>query len=133
MTAIDWMGRADCRDLDPELWFADASHPNGDVAIALQICDGCPVKAECAEYALSQPVQGVWGGLTESQRRTLRRKRGSIDTRDPWSSTTFAEHGTPGAVKRHYRRKEPLCDPCQRAQTRISQDKKTRRQQQAAS
>lgn len=66
----DWRSRAACTDADPELFFP----PDGaSVAAARRICSGCPVQFECLKHALAAPEKwGVWGGLTEAQRRRLR-------------------------------------------------------------
>jgi WhiB family transcriptional regulator, redox-sensing transcriptional regulator len=43
--------------------------------LAKQVCRGCPVRTECLVYAMETPVDhGVWGGLTERERRRLRRR-----------------------------------------------------------
>jgi WhiB family redox-sensing transcriptional regulator len=69
-----WRNSAACRDHDPELWFADPSN-DGDTEYAKAVCDGCPVRRLCGDYALGQPgsIAGVWGGLTESERRSIKR------------------------------------------------------------
>lgn len=76
-----WMARAACRPgrgHDPELWSAFP----GDLAsvrAAQRICAGCPVFTECQDYALNYPepnnLWGIWGGLTEDDRRDIRRRR----------------------------------------------------------
>jgi len=58
----------------------DPWHPAGEkpetVAEAKQICSGCPVRAECLDWALEEnPRWGVYAGTTTEQRRYLRRKR----------------------------------------------------------
>lgn len=70
-----WMQRAACRGVRPELWF-----PTGreDPTEAKAVCARCPVRDECLEYALRFNVKhGVWGGLTEPERRRLARDRGA--------------------------------------------------------
>lgn len=71
-----WRDRAACLDTDPELFF-----PVGVTGRALeqtheakQVCAGCPVRAQCLGWALDtgQDV-GVWGGLSEDERRAQRR------------------------------------------------------------
>ena len=39
-------------------------------------CQHCPVLAECAEWGIANEEHGIWGGLTEAQRRVIRRERG---------------------------------------------------------
>jgi WhiB family redox-sensing transcriptional regulator len=70
---------------DPDLWFRDDTHRerqsnsySSDVNYAVQICQGCPVRLACLEYALDVPQAsdwGVWGATTAAERRTLRRKQ----------------------------------------------------------
>jgi len=75
---MDWRNEASCRDVDPDLFF-----PIGTTGIAIEqveaakrICGGCAVREPCLEFALaSNQDAGVWGGLTEDERRTLTRAR----------------------------------------------------------
>ena len=61
-----------CRSEDPELYFAESPT---DVELAKAICQGCPVRAECLAWALeANQDHGVWGGLSEEERRSLRRR-----------------------------------------------------------
>lgn len=72
----DWFDVAPCRGVNPAVFV-----PNGDdpelFAAARKFCDGCPLKAECLDYALSTPgiAHGMWGGTTEKQRRSIKRAR----------------------------------------------------------
>lgn len=60
---------------DPELFFP-LPNDSRSAQLAIQVCDSCPVKAECLEEALKQSEQfGIWGGMTVEQRRELLRKR----------------------------------------------------------
>lgn len=72
--AGDWRDSALCAQVDPEAWFPAKGQPNKD---AKRICRSCEVRVECLEYALSQEEDepGVWGGLSERERRRLRRER----------------------------------------------------------
>lgn len=75
MTAAgDWRNSALCAQVDPEAWFPEKGRSNKD---AKRICRTCEVRVECLEYALSQEDDelGVWGGLSERERRRLRRER----------------------------------------------------------
>ncbi len=59
--------------VDPDLFFPAQGE---SLAQAKAICAGCPVRQPCLEFALEQrEVFGVWGGLSERERRTLRRDR----------------------------------------------------------
>lgn len=74
---MDWRHEAACRDEDPELFF-----PIGNVGPALlqieeakRICATCHVREHCLQWALETCQEsGVWGGLSEDERRLLRRR-----------------------------------------------------------
>jgi WhiB family redox-sensing transcriptional regulator len=73
-----WAAKGACRHSDPELFFpVAASGPAlGELARARQVCAGCPVRGQCLDYALETGQDfGVWGGLTEDERRAIRRRR----------------------------------------------------------
>ena len=74
-----WMDDASCLNQDPEIWFPEHNYSS---KVARRICNGvpdragvrepCPVRAECLLYALqTDSREGVWGGLSERQRRGL--------------------------------------------------------------
>jgi len=78
MSSADWRRRAACRNIDPELFFPiGACGPALDqIRKAKQVCAGCKVSAQCLEWALATGQHnGVWGGLSEDERRDLRRRR----------------------------------------------------------
>jgi hypothetical protein len=65
---------ARARASTPSAWPARAS-PGGSTREAKKICTGCEVKAQCLEYALANDERfGIWGGLSERERRRLRRR-----------------------------------------------------------
>lgn len=75
---MDWRTRAACIDEDPELFFpVGTTGPAVDQADeAKRVCASCEVREPCLEYALdTNQDAGVWGGLTEDERRALRRAR----------------------------------------------------------
>ncbi len=66
-----WQERALCAQTDPEAFFPEKG---GSTREAKRICSGCEVKAECLDYALGHDERfGIWGGLSERERRRLRR------------------------------------------------------------
>ena len=68
-----WMVEGNCRDEPPSRFF-----PSDGVGVeaAQRICNGCPVKSPCLEYALEQRVDhGVWGGASERERRRILKRR----------------------------------------------------------
>ncbi|PSK57018.1 Transcriptional regulator WhiB1 [Streptomyces sp. 111WW2] len=75
--APDWEYAA-CRQVDPDLFFP-VGHTLGwlkQIEQAKQVCNRCPMRSACLEWALSTGQwSGVWGGLTETERRTLARGR----------------------------------------------------------
>ncbi len=74
---MDWRHNAVCREEDPELFF-----PVGETGPAVMqieeakaVCRRCPVKEACLQWALeSGQHEGVWGGLSESERRAMKRR-----------------------------------------------------------
>ena len=75
----DWRDRAACRDADPDLFLPISENPSfaPQIAAAKSCCRRCPVQANCLEQALAHPwLAGVWGGLSETERRVLVREGG---------------------------------------------------------
>lgn len=69
----DWRLDAACRHLDTAIFFPETEE---DVAVAKAICATCPVREACLEFALvTRQDDGVWGGLDETERRRVRRRR----------------------------------------------------------
>lgn len=81
-TDDEWRVRAACRDMAP-IDGATESHPfypheseGEDTVAAKAVCAGCPVREECLEWAMRfRDHYGIWGGLTERERVSLRRRR----------------------------------------------------------
>lgn len=70
-----WRLQAQCRDADPDGLFVRGAEQNR----AKVICMGCPVRTECLAEALDNRIDfGVWGGMTERERRALLRKRPDV-------------------------------------------------------
>lgn len=66
-----WQDRALCAQTDPEAFFPEKG---GSTREAKRICMGCEVRGECLEYALANDERfGIWGGLSERERRRLKR------------------------------------------------------------
>ncbi|MCZ7535977.1 MAG: WhiB family transcriptional regulator [Acidimicrobiia bacterium] len=85
------MLKAKCRGISPTEFFPS---DGVGVEVAQQICDGCPVVAECLEYALENRIEhGVWGGASERERRRiLRRRRQAAAARTADSEPLQAVH-----------------------------------------
>lgn len=75
-TLLDFQDRGACRDHDPELFFpASEAGPAAErqVAQAKAVCHAdCPVLEQCRAYALANSLDGIWGGMTEAERRAVR-------------------------------------------------------------
>jgi WhiB family redox-sensing transcriptional regulator len=70
-----WRDQAACRGLDPDIFYP-VTDDEADAAEAQAVCARCPVREPCGEYALSSREKlGVWGGLTERDRRRIVRHR----------------------------------------------------------
>lgn len=71
MSTPAWMLQAACRGMDPALFFPPRGG-NEQCREALAVCDRCPVRAECLDYALSEPsLVGIWGGASDRARRRM--------------------------------------------------------------
>ncbi|MEI6855500.1 MAG: WhiB family transcriptional regulator [Acidimicrobiaceae bacterium] len=68
-----WQSRANCMGVDPDLFFPERGASTRE---AKEVCRGCVVKDDCLEYALDNGEKfGIWGGMSERERRRLRRAR----------------------------------------------------------
>ena len=75
MWITDWTARAACKGTDPDELFVQGAAQNR----AKLICRGCPVRTECLADALDNRIEfGVWGGMTERERRALLRRRPDV-------------------------------------------------------
>ena len=71
-TDEQWRLDALCAETDPEAFFPEKG---GSTRDAKRVCFGCPVRAQCLEFSLSNDERfGIWGGLSERERRRLRRR-----------------------------------------------------------
>jgi WhiB family transcriptional regulator, redox-sensing transcriptional regulator len=76
-TSAEWWSLAACQSADPDMFFpiSGTGPALGQVARAKAVCAACSVRSRCLRYALTAgPLQGVWGGLTEEERRLLRQR-----------------------------------------------------------
>jgi WhiB family transcriptional regulator, redox-sensing transcriptional regulator len=118
---LGWMDSALCAQTDPEAFFPEKG---GSTREAKRTCRACEVRAECLEYALEHDEHyGVWGGLSEAERKRLRsRQRVSSPRRR--SETCGAGHlrtpetmraGADGALR---------CRVCERGWAEASRNRK---------
>ena len=118
---MDWRHEAACREVDPELFF-----PIGNPGPALlqideakQVCRRCSVMDECLRWAIdSGQDAGVWGGMSEDERRALKRRTIRLRARAhvlpaPHCSIFTALAGNPGHATR-IRRGDRRSQRCRR-------------------
>ena len=75
MWVEDWAPAAACRQAQPDELFVRGAEQNK----AKLVCSGCPVRTECLAEALDNQIEwGVWGGMTERERRAVLRKRPNV-------------------------------------------------------
>jgi WhiB family redox-sensing transcriptional regulator len=75
----DWKNRGQCRQVDPDSFFPEKG---GSAKDAKRVCRSCPVRLQCLEFALENDERfGVWGGLSERERRRVKRETGPANLR----------------------------------------------------
>ncbi|HEX2065027.1 MAG TPA: WhiB family transcriptional regulator [Acidimicrobiales bacterium] len=68
-----WQDQANCLGVDPDLFFPERGASTRE---AKEVCRGCVVRVECLEFALANSEKfGIWGGMSERERRRIRRAR----------------------------------------------------------
>ena len=68
-----WQAQANCKGVDPDLFFPERGASTRE---AKEVCRGCVVREDCLEYALANSEKfGIWGGMSERERRRVRRAR----------------------------------------------------------
>lgn len=117
----EWFDRARCRHVaDPDIFFPSKG---GSALDAKAICRACPVLEQCQAYALEHREKfGVWGGLSEHDRRD---KRTGVKRVAPTPSDLC---GTYKGYCRHRRRGEVACPPCGRSATLYNLGRRRSRQ-----
>ena len=85
----DWASLAQCRQAKPDELFVRGAAQND----AKRLCAGCPVRTECLAEALDNEMEwGVWGGMTERERRAILRKRPNVTSWRRILETAQTEH-----------------------------------------
>jgi WhiB family transcriptional regulator, redox-sensing transcriptional regulator len=85
----DWAGKALCNEARPDELFVRGAAQNR----AKQLCASCPVRTECLAEALDNQIEwGVWGGMTERERRALLRRRPNVSSWRRLLETAMADH-----------------------------------------
>ena len=87
--AARWRELAACRGTNLEVFFPERGESAGP---ARQVCAGCPVRQPCLDYAITNRItHGIWGGLTERERRALRSRWVRISREDRDRAIVAAE------------------------------------------
>lgn len=90
-----WATAALCQQSSPDELFVRGAEQHK----AKVVCGACPVRAECLAEALDNEIEwGVWGGLTERERRALLRKRPNVTSWRALLETAKSEHETASAT-----------------------------------
>jgi len=100
--AARWRELAACRGADLGVFFPGRGESAGP---ARQVCAACPVRQPCLDYAITNRItHGVWGGLTERERRALQSRwvRASRRDRDRAISAAVAAGSTVAAIGRTF-------------------------------
>lgn len=113
----DWTTLAACKGMPADLFFTERGKSTAE---AKAVCAGCPVREQCLDYAMANTERfGVWGGLSEHERRRLRaHQRRDGEPAPPklrHALTRVALSGTESGFNRHRREGTPICDPCREA------------------
>ena len=120
-----WAGRRACKDSSPAMFFPEDREETSHEAFAL--CFRCECRAVCSEYAIEQgEVHGIWGGLTQAERRKIISAREIITrnsgVRPSWMHETPSCLTDEGPTERGYRVHiivgEVPCDGCREAHRR---------------
>lgn len=70
---LAWQEYSNCLGVDPDLFFPERGASTRE---AKEVCRGCVVREECLEFAIRHGEKfGIWGGLSERERRRIRRER----------------------------------------------------------
>ena len=119
-----WMADAECKGMDPDLF-----HPGRgeDAKKAKAICSECLVRIECLDYSLANYEKvGIWGGMSERERRALRREINLAKPKPP------IRHGTVRGATTHRARGEEPCQLCKDAVNRYAAEVRDRNRQRSA-
>jgi WhiB family transcriptional regulator, redox-sensing transcriptional regulator len=102
MTVIDnraeWWSLGACLSADPDLFFpiSESGAAQRQVAEAKAVCAGCQVRPQCLSYALAAgPIQGVWGGTSEEERRLYRDRERAAQARAARAAASASEPASP--------------------------------------
>ena len=119
----DWRGEAACKGMPTELYY-DQEGRGGAIPEIYEVlsglCESCPVKSQCLEWALQSEMYGYFAGTTAVERKAIRKEL-NIKVHDPASIFEGAQCGTSAGYARHRRRvqagleEKVTCISCRKA------------------
>ena len=72
---VDWEDAA-CKFTDTDSFYPEgAGEALATNRVLIKICNNCPIKSECANYAIHNEQHGFWGGLSPSERAEIRKRK----------------------------------------------------------
>lgn len=102
-----WLTQAACANTPTTLFYPERGEHH---SAAIAVCNTCPVKNECLQWALdNNETFGVWGGTTASERRRIQRGRPVAP------QPTQPRCGTPAGYRQHQTAGTPTCNLCRAA------------------
>ena len=92
-----WMENAECRSATFNMFFPETMNESG-AAMAVSMCNRCPVQDDCARYAIVNNIEyGIWGGLSPRARREIASSANSKDrTREQLTFDTYTRYKNTG-------------------------------------
>ncbi len=82
----EWHSMANCLGVDPDLFFPERGASTRE---AKEVCRACVVREDCLEYAIVNGEKfGIWGGMSERERRRVRKARGLTRVRVPLTAVS---------------------------------------------
>lgn len=103
-----WREHALCRGSNVHLFYPE-KWDGETTARAIEVCQPCPVREHCLTEAIRNREPGIWGGMSERQRRIMQARSGL----KPYERPII--HGTEAGYRAHRRRQVPICEPCRQA------------------
>ena len=111
--------RGACLGADPELFFPEVGESTQE---AKAICATCPVTDPCREHGLKHERFGIWGGMSERERRRLRRERGiRLEVEE-----VLPPHGSEVRYRMELRAGGPTCEACRAAHAVARAERKSK-------
>lgn len=128
--STDWRSSANCAGMNTNLFYP-ARGARLQYQQALAVCQACTVRTECLEAALDEETEhvgaksiyGIRGGVSADRRYELLRARGVRGSR----FRPTIEHGTTRGYAAHFRRNDPPCAECRRAQAEYKRERDNRK------